>query len=193
MTVDKRKKEDRELIQQALQGNQSAYESLLKRYKDLVYSVMYKMVRNPQEAEDLTQEAFMKAFNALASFNEEFAFSTWLMKIATNNCIDLLRRRKLKTMSIDEPVQYKDEKVQIELPDREATPEKKILTRERAQIINEAIESLPPRYKHVIVLRHKEEKSYEEIADILNLPLGTVKARIFRAREMLNQKLKDKL
>jgi len=193
MIVDKRKKEDRELIQQALQGNQSAYESLLKRYKDLVYSVMYKMVRNPQEAEDLTQEAFMKAFNALASFNEEFAFSTWLMKIATNNCIDLLRRRKLKTMSIDEPVQYKDEKVKIELPDREATPEKKILTSERAQIINEAIESLPPRYKHVIVLRHKEEKSYEEIADILNLPLGTVKARIFRAREMLNQKLKDKL
>lgn len=193
MANEARKAEDKKLIKLALQGEQKAFESLVSKYKDLVYSVMYKMVRNPQEAEDLTQEAFMKAFKALESFNEEFAFSTWLMKIATNNCIDLLRRKKLRTTSIDQPIQYKDDSLQMEIPDRAPTPEKQILSSERARIINEAIDSLPPRYKHVIVLRHKEEKSYEEIAEILNLPLGTVKARIFRAREMLNKKLKDKL
>ncbi len=152
---------------------------------------MIKMVRNPQEAEDLCQEAFIKAFNALASFNEEFAFSTWLMKIATNNCIDFLRKKKLRTYSIDEPIQYKDDQVQIELPDHDPTPEKQMLNEERSNLIDEAIQSLPPRYRHVIVLRHKEEKSYEDIAEILKLPLGTVKARIFRAREMLNKKIRD--
>jgi RNA polymerase sigma-70 factor (ECF subfamily) len=154
---------------------------------------MYKMVRNPQEAEDLTQEAFMKAFNSLESFNEEYAFSTWLMKIASNNCIDYLRKRKLKTYSIHDQIQYKDEKIEIELPDQEPTPEKFILQTERKNMIEDAINELPERYRYVIILRHKEEKSYEEISEILNLPLGTVKAQIFRAREILNKKLRSML
>ena len=191
MTVDEKKLKDQALIQAARQGDQKAYEELLTKYRSLVYHVMIKMVRNPQEAEDLTQEAFIKAFNALASFNEEYAFSTWLMKIATNNCIDFLRKRKLRTYSIDEPMQYKDEQVSIELPDHDPTPEKRLLSEERKKMIDEAIDSLPPRYRHVIVLRHKEEKSYEEIAELLELPLGTVKARIFRAREMLNKKIRQ--
>ncbi len=191
MGVDERKLEDRRLIKQARAGDQKAFEKLLKKYRNLVYHVMMRMVRNPQEAEDLCQEAFIKAFGALASFNEEFAFSTWLMKIATNNCIDFLRKKKLRTYSIDEPIQYKEEKVQVELPDREPSPERQMLDEERSKMINDAIQSLPPRYRHVIVLRHKEEKSYEEIAELLKLPLGTVKARIFRAREMLNKKIKD--
>lgn len=191
MTNDARKLEDRRLIQAAQKGDQKAFESLLMKYRNLVYHVMYKMVRNPQEAEDLTQEAFIKAFNALASFKEEFAFSTWLMKIATNNCIDFLRKRKLQTYSIDEPLQYKDQEVKIELPASDPTPEKRLLTAERKQMIDDAIDSLPPRYRQVIILRHKEEKSYEEIAELLELPLGTVKARIFRAREMLNKRIKD--
>lgn len=191
MDVDERKIEDQRLIKLAREGDQKAFETLLKKYRNLVYHVMIKMVRNPQEAEDLSQEAFIKAFNALASFNEEFAFSTWLMKIATNNCIDYLRKKKLRTYSIDEPLQYKEEQVQIELPDHDPTPEKSLLNEERSKLINEAIQSLPPRYRHVIVLRHQEEKSYEDIAEILKLPLGTVKARIFRAREMLNKKIRD--
>ncbi len=191
MTINERKVEDKKLIQRALSGDQKAYTALLKKYRNLVYNVMHKMVRNPQEAEDLTQEAFVKAFRALQNFNDEFAFSTWLMKIATNNCIDLLRKNKLRTMSIDEPIQYKDEKVRFQLPDREPTPEKQVLRSERAGIINRAIEGLPERYRTVIVLRHRQEKSYEEISEELNLPLGTVKARIFRAREMLNKKLKN--
>ena len=191
MDADERKKEDRQLIQSARSGDEKAFEKLLKKYRNLVYSVMVRMVRNPQEAEDLTQEAFIKAFGALQSFNEEYAFSTWLMKIASNNCIDFLRKKKLRTQSIDEPVKYKDESLQFELPDREPTPERKMLNTERSRMINDAIEALPRRYREVIILRHKEEKSYEEIAELLQLPLGTVKARIFRAREMLNKSIRD--
>lgn len=191
MSVDEKRAEDRRLIRLARGGDQKAFEALLKKYRNLVYHVMMKMVRNPQEAEDLSQEAFIKAFKALASFNEEFAFSTWLMKIATNNCIDYLRKKKLKTYSIDEPIKYKDEQVQMELPAADPSPERQLLNSERSVLIEEAIQSLPPRYRHVIVLRHQEEKSYEDIAEILKLPLGTVKARIFRAREMLNKKIKD--
>lgn len=191
MDVEQRKIEDQKLIARARNGDQKAYEELMIKYRNLVYHVMIKMVRNPQEAEDLLQEAFIKAFKALASFNEEYAFSTWLMKIATNNCIDFLRKKKLKTFSIDEPVKYKEDQVKIEVPDVDPTPEKYLLAEERSKILDDAIQSLPPRYRHVIVLRHKEEKSYEEISDILKLPLGTVKARIFRAREMLNKKVKD--
>ena len=151
------------------------------------------MVKNVQDAEDLTQEAFIKAFNSLASFNEEYAFSTWLYKIATNNCIDYFRKRKLQMYSLDKPIQYKDSELQHEIPDPDFNAEKTILTSERNQLIREAIETLPKKYYIAIVLRHTEEKSYEEIAAILKLPLGTVKARIFRAREMLNKALKEKL
>jgi len=189
MENDKRQ-EDKRLIEMALQGDEKAFETLLHKYRNLVFSIMVKMVRNHQEAEDLTQEAFMKAFNSLSSFNDEFAFSTWLMKIASNNCIDFLRKRKLRTYSIHEPIQYKDEKIEIDIPDHEPTPEKQLLQSERAKMIQSAIDELPERYRYVILLRHKEEKSYEEISEILNLPLGTVKAQIFRAREILNKKLK---
>jgi len=191
MDDQRRRKEDRALIQAALNGDEKAYETLLSKYKNLVYTIMIKMVRNPQEAEDLTQEAFMKAFNSLASFNEEFAFSTWLMKIATNNCIDFLRKKKLRTYSIHEPIQYKDEKIEIDMADTEPSPEKSLLQEERKKVLENAVKELPERYRYVIILRHKDEKSYEEIAEILNLPLGTVKAQIFRAREMLNKKLKQ--
>lgn len=188
---EEKRQEDKRLIRAALHGDEKAFESLLNKYKNLVFTIMLKMVRNPQEAEDLTQEAFMKAFHSLSSFNDEFAFSTWLMKIATNNCIDFLRKRKLKTYSIHQPLQYKDEQIEIELPDQEPGPEKTLLQTERGKIIQEAIDQLPERYRYVILLRHKEEKSYEEIAEIMNLPLGTVKAQIFRAREILNKKLNE--
>jgi len=151
------------------------------------------MVRNQHEAEDLTQEAFIKVYNSLNSFNEEYAFSTWLFKIATNNCIDYFRKRKLQTLSLDKPIQYKDSEMQQEYPDPELNAEKILIARERSRIIHEAINSLPKKYYRAIDLRHRAEKSYEEIAEILDLPLGTVKARIFRAREMLNKLLKDKL
>jgi len=151
------------------------------------------MVHNQQEAEDLTQETFIKAYNSIASFNEEYAFSTWLFKIATNNCIDFFRKRKLRTYSMDQTVRYKDDEIQVEYADDEPNIERNLISGEKSRIIQLAIKQLPEKYRTAILLRHQEEKSYEEIADIMGLPLGTVKARIFRAREMLYKSLKDRL
>ena len=181
------KENDSELINKAKNGDSKAYEGLLKKYRNSVYNLVYRMVHDIEEAEDLTQEAFIKAFHSLASFNEDYAFSTWLYKI------DFFRKRKLQTYSLDKPVQYKDSEIQHEIPDPDLNPEKSILARERSRTIQEAIKTLPEKYYIAIVLRHNEEKSYEEIAEILNLPLGTVKARIFRAREMLNKALRERL
>ena len=182
-----------ELIKKAIEGDESAYKNLLENYRGAIYNLIYKMVRNKEETEDLVQEAFMKAFKALPSFNEEYAFSTWLYKIAVNNCIDHMRKKKLQTYSINKPVQSKDGELDREFPDTSMSPDKSILSEERASIIETAIDELPENYKTAIILRHSEEKSYEEISKILNIPLGTVKARIFRAREMLKKKLKGKI
>ncbi|MFQ5708604.1 MAG: RNA polymerase sigma factor [bacterium] len=181
------------LIKKAIEGDETAYKELLDNYRGAIFNLLYKMVRNREETEDLVQEAFMKAFKALPSFNEEYAFSTWLYKIAINNCIDHIRKKRLKTYSIDKPVSAKDGELGREFPDTSMSPDKDLLSEEKSNIIEAAIGELPKNYKTVIVLRHAEEKSYEEIAEILNIPLGTVKARIFRAREMLKKKLKGTL
>jgi RNA polymerase sigma-70 factor (ECF subfamily) len=186
-------KVDTTLIQRAVQGDQKAYAEILQEYRGRIYNLVYRMVRNREEAEDLVQEAFVKAFSSLASFNAEYAFSTWLYKIAINNCIDHLRRKKLKTYSMDKPVQSQDGEFSREFPDVSLSPDKPLLAKERSSLIERAIDGLPEKYRVVIILRHNEERSYEEIADLLSLPLGTVKARIFRAREMLKKKLKHQL
>jgi len=183
---------DRILIKDALQGNQRAYDELINKYRGSVYNLVYRMIENRQEAEDIVQETFIKAFNALKTFNEEFAFSTWLFKIATNNCIDTLRKRKLQTYSLDTPVQTKNGEVSRDFADDRYSPEKSTISTESTSIILEAVEALPQKYQHVINMRHREDKSYEEISEILNIPIGTVKARIFRARELLKKKLKER-
>lgn len=187
------KSQDSQLISKAKSGDENALEELLGKYKVAVYNLIYRMVKDKQEAEDLTQETFIKTFKSLPSFNEEYAFSTWIFKIATNNCIDFFRKRKLKTYSIDKPIQYKTSEIQQDHPDPDLNAEKSMMAQERSKLIKLAIDTLPNKYNEAIVLRHQQEKSYEEIAEILDLPLGTVKARIFRAREMLNKALKDKL
>ena len=187
------KQKEFEIIRQAKEGDSNACDQIIRKYKISVYNLIYRMVRNKQEAEDLTQEAFIKVFNSLSSFNEEYAFTTWLYKIATNNCIDFFRKRKLQTYSIDKPIKYKDSEIQHDIPDPDLNPEKYVLARERSRMIQDAINSLPKKYYIVIKLRHQEEKSYEEISELLHLPLGTIKARIFRAREMLNKILKGRI
>jgi RNA polymerase sigma factor (sigma-70 family) len=190
---EKQKKEDFALIAKAIAGEQRAYKDLMGRYQSQIFSLMYRMVHSTAEAEDLVQEAFMKAFSSLSNFNYEYAFSTWLYKIATNNCIDHLRKKKLQTLSIDTPMMYKDTSYHIEIPDLTYYPEKEMIRNERNSIIKVAIDELPEKYKTVIFLRHSEELSYEEISAMLKIPIGTVKARIFRAREMLNKFLKGKI
>jgi RNA polymerase sigma-70 factor (ECF subfamily) len=185
--------EDKELIRLALDGQQDAYKRIMQKYRNSIYHLIVRMIGYQHEAEDLTQEAFIKAFNSLASFNDEFAFSTWLYKIATNNCIDHLRKRKLKTFSIDKPIDGHDGEQGFEIPDATYQPDSDILQSQQSRTIQSAIDSLPDKYQRVIVMRHQEEKSYEEIAEELNLPLGTVKAHIFRAREMLYKQLRGRV
>ena len=184
---------DIELIQRALSGEQHAYREILKRYRAPLYNLLFRMVRDKMETEDLVQEAFIKAFGSLATFNDEYAFSTWLYKIAINNCIDHLRKKRLKTFSLDKPIDSSDGDIKREIPDLTYQPDHTLLSKEKDKLIADAIQNLPEKYRISIVLRHNEDKSYEEISQILKIPLGTVKARIFRAREMLKKQLKHKL
>ncbi len=185
--------EDAQLIQDALAGDELAFGRLRQKYQNAIYNLISRMVRDRQEVEDLTQEAFIKAFTSLQTFNDEYAFSTWLYKIATNNCIDHIRRKKLQTFSIDKPLTSKDGEYTFELPDTSFEPDRDIIDSQRKAILKQAIASLPPKYRRVIELRHVEEREYQDIAKILKLPLGTVKAHIFRARELLYKYLRDKM
>ncbi len=187
------REEDAALIKRALKGDEKAFRRLRMKYYDAIYNAIYRMIHDKEEVSDLTQEAFIKAFTSLASFNEEYAFSTWLFKIATNNCIDYIRRKKLQTFSIDKPIESKDSDYTFEIPDSTYEADTELIANQRKKFLDDAIASLPPRYRQVIVLRHVEEKEYQEIAKLLKLPLGTVKAHIFRARELLYKKLRDKM
>ena len=185
--------EDSTLIQEALGGDSKAYTRLMAKHHDAIFNFIYRMVRNRQQVEDLTQEAFIKAFASLKNFNDEYAFSTWLYKIATNNSIDFIRKRKLQTYSIDKPIEAKDSDYTFELRDESYEADKELISGQRTKLLESAIKNLPEKYRAVIHMRHVEEKSYEEIADQLKLPIGTVKAHIFRAREMLYRGLKNKI
>ena len=185
--------EDSRLIQEALAGNAKSYKKLMHKYHDAIFNFIFKMVRDRQQVEDLTQEAFIKAFSSLKNFNDEYAFSTWLYKIATNNSIDFIRKRKLQVYSIDKPIESKDSDYTFELPDESYEADKELISDQRTKLLNDAIAKLPEKYKKVIRLRHVEEKSYEEIAEALKLPIGTIKAHIFRAREVLYRSLKDRI
>ncbi len=180
-----------QLINDALAGEQQAFSAIVQRYRAQIYHFILKMVKDRAQAEDLTQETFIKAFRALASFNSNYAFSTWLYKIAANNCIDYFRKKKLATTSIDTPIPAKDGELRRDFPDHRESPESQLISKERTNQIQQAIASLPGKYRQAIILRHSQDRSYEEIAEELNLPLGTVKVRIFRAREMLKSKLKE--
>ncbi|HEY6953393.1 MAG TPA: sigma-70 family RNA polymerase sigma factor [Bacteroidota bacterium] len=187
------REEDAALIKRALKGDQNAFKRLRLKYYDAIYNAVYRMIRDKEEVTDLTQEAFIKAFTSLASFNDEYAFSTWLFKIATNNSIDYIRRKRLQTFSIDKPIESKDSDYTFEIPDTTYEADSELISGQRKKLLDDAIASLPPRYRQVIILRHVDEKEYQEIAEMLKLPLGTVKAHIFRARELLYKKLRDKM
>ncbi len=187
------KLEDFRVVRRAIDGDQTAFKFLMKKYHDAIYNLIYKMVLDKADVEDLTQEAFIKAFNSIRSFNFEFAFSTWLYKIATNNCIDYLRKKKIRTFSIDKPIETKDGEMEYEIPDSTFIPDKEVIFDQKKTVLEQAVAHLPEKYQRVIIMRHQEEKSYEEIADELDMPLGTVKAHIFRAREILYKALKDKI
>ena len=181
------------LVQRALtNGDQKAYAELVSRYRESVFYMLLKMVNNKDDAEDLTIEAFGKAFKRLHQYTPNFAFSTWLFKIATNNCIDFLRKKRKDTFSIDRT--FEDEEggemmmdLRSELPD----PEENVMKKQKLLMLRDVVEKLKPRYRTLIEMRYFQELSYEEISKELELPLGTVKAQLFRAREFLYQIMKN--
>lgn len=189
-------KRDFTLIQEAKEGNQKAYTELLGIYHDSLYFLMLKMTGNEQDAEDLTIEAFEKAFRNLSSYSPSFAFSTWLFKVATNNCIDFLRTRKIKesqSLSIDASQNGNDEDnyKKITIIEESLNPEEKVIQSQKRELLNMLIAKLPEDYRNILNLRHFKGLAYSEIAEELQIPIGTVKARLFRSRDLLQSILKE--
>ena len=186
-------KYDYDLVQKALKtGDQNAYAELMDRYRDSIYYMLLKMVNNKDDAEDLTIEAFGKAFNRLELYTPNFAFSTWLFKIASNNAIDFIRRRKKNTMSINQSIGGEDgDELYMDLKSSDLTPEEISIKEQKIQYLRNLVSKLKPRYRQLIEMRYFQQLAYEEIATELDLPLGTVKAQLFRARDMLFQVLKN--
>lgn len=180
-------KRDYHLVQAAQDGDQKAFAELLGYYKDAIYYMLLKMANNKSDAEDLTIEAFGKAFKNISLYTPSYAFSTWLFKIATNNCIDFLRKKKMlkKHVSIDKDLEDNDFDMGITLQATNPDPEENLIIKQKEKLLHTVINKLNPRYRKLIIMRYFEGLSYAEIAEQLDLPIGTVKARLFRSRELL--------
>ena len=192
-TFTPKARRDYGLIREAVEcGSQRAYAELLENYKESLYTLMLKMANNPHDAEDLTIEAFGKAFRNLSQYTSEYAFSTWLFKIASNNCVDFLRKKRLSFFEVDKGHRIPDrnEELFFELNDQAPNPEERLFDKEKTSEIRRLVNTLKPRYRRLIELRYYEEFSYEEIAKELNLPMGSVKAMLFRAKYMLQAVMK---
>jgi len=180
------------LVELARKGDQKAYAELLGRYRDAIFYMLLKMVNNSCDAEDLTIEAFGKAFKNINQYSPNFAFSTWLFKIATNNCIDFIRKRRGNVISLDHSIHDDNSDspsthIQSDSPD----PEAHMINQQKIKLLRDVVNKLKPRYRKLVELRYFNEYSYEEISHELNLPIGTVKAQLFRARELLYNILKN--
>ncbi|HEU4649416.1 MAG TPA: sigma-70 family RNA polymerase sigma factor, partial [Gemmatimonadales bacterium] len=186
-------KTDQEIVALARAGQEAAYRELIRRYERPIFSLLFRMVRDRELAEDLAQETFIKALNAIESYRPEFKFSSWIFKIANNSAIDHLRRRELDTLSLEgSPHAETPEAIEataLQIGDRQESPLDEVAARELGGQIEAAIAQLRPEYRSCILLRHVEGRAYEEIAQMLNLPLGTVKTYIHRARNELRQLL----
>jgi len=182
------------LIDRAVEeGDEKAYAELMKRYKTPVYHMILKMIRNVDDAEDLTIEAFAKAFRNLHKFKKDFTFSTWLFRIATNNTIDFIRKKKLDTFSLNTSLKNDDgDNVNIDLEDHNLDPQEEAIKVQKIELVHLFVGKLPPKYQRLVRLRYFDELSYDEIARELEAPLGTVKAQLHRARELMYGLLKGK-
>ena len=180
---------DIKLVERAVGGDQSAFAELLSRYRDSIYFLLLKMVGSKIEAEDLTIETFGKAFKSLEQYSTNFAFSTWLLKIASNNAIDFLRRRRAMIVSIDGD--EKEDSHPINIVDNGLSPAEEMIKSQMVDAVRAVVKELKPRYRQLVEMRYFQELSYEEISEQLSIPLGTVKAQLFRSRELLYNMLKN--
>ena len=193
--LSEKAQKDYELVIRATKKkDQQAFAELMDKYKDSIYYMLLKMVNNNDDAEDLTLEAFGKAFNRLHQYTPNFAFSTWLFKIATNNCIDFLRKKKKNVMSVDNRIPNNDgDDFMFEIKSEGMTPEQLAMNDQKIQLMRQYVKKLKPRYEILVEMRYFKEMSYDEISNELNLPLGTVKAQLFRAREFLYNIMKHSI
>lgn len=173
---------DIQLIDECINGNSTAFEEIVRRYKKLVYSVVYKMIPDKEEVNDISQEVFIRLYKSLERYNPEFKMSTWIVKITTNLCLDTLRKRKQDTVTLDDAVGISSSC---------DTPEQAFIKCQRTELINKAINELPDKYKILVVLFHNKGMSYEEMTKVLNEPMSIIKNRLYRARLMLRDKLES--
>jgi RNA polymerase sigma-70 factor (ECF subfamily) len=191
-TLSERAQNDYDNVLRAIDGCQKSYKTLMDRYRHSVFHMMLKMVNNRDDAEDLMLEAFGKAFNKLPSYAPNYAFSTWLFKIAINNCIDHIRKKRLKMLSIDDPLEPNgSHDFSNNLRASSLDPEEIIIREQRLDLVHALMDKLSLKYKLMIELRFFEGLSYDEIAKELEIPLGTVKAQLFRAKEIMYNHLQN--
>lgn len=183
---------DFHVVCRAKEGDQKAYAELMQRYKDSIYFMALKMVNNKDDAMDLTVETFGKAFENLDKYKPDFAFSTWLFRIATNNCIDFIRKKRINIVSLHSLTDDDGEERQFEMRSETLNPEETSIRKQENEKLKNIVDQLPLRYRKLIILRYFEEQSYEEIAQQLDLPLGTVKAQLYRARDLLGNVMNRK-
>lgn len=171
---------DYEIIKQCLDGRQEAFSELVTRYKKLIYSVVFNILRDKQEVNDVAQEAFIRLYRNLGRYNPEYKFSTWAVRITTNLCLDILRKKKTELLPVEEIGTLSGDY---------DTPEDHFLDKERNRIVMKAVEELPDKYRIPVVLFHQKGLSYEEMCKVLNEPMSIIKNRLYRARLMLREKL----
>ena len=187
--------DDYGLVREAIDScNQRAYSILVERYRDALHATMLKMVNNREDADDLVIEAFSKAFFRLPTYSPEFAFSTWLFKIAINNSIDFIRRKKMRLISLDEPTEKDSSSKNIadNISAGSPNPEECFIQKQNIGQMRHVISKLSTKYRLMLEMRYFEDMSYQEIADDLGLPIGTVKAQLFRAKELLHEMMRNK-
>ena len=175
--------DERGWLEQARQGDKAAFGKLIEAYQGPVYNLAYRMLNNSREAEEAAQEAFIRAWTRLASYNPNHKFSTWMLSITSNYCIDLIRKRRAILLSIDEPLPAHPSL----MSEKESGPEGKAIAADRETTVQNLLEKLPEEYRQAVVLRYWYEHSYEEIADIMQTSVSAIKSRLFRARRLMPQ------
>jgi RNA polymerase sigma-70 factor, ECF subfamily len=182
---------DEQLVAGALRGDPDAFGLIVGRYESRLVNYLYRLVRSTEDAHDLAQEVFLKVYQALDRFDPQYRFSTWLFRVAQNAAIDLIRRQRLKLVSMSRESPEGGEERDWDFASGDPTPYGDLRNRERGSAIQQAVDALPWEYRELILLRHFGELSYEEIATMKRLPLGTVKNKLFRGRQMLKERLGD--
>lgn len=193
--VNKALEDEKKLIKQSISGDVSSFEQLINQYQKMAYNVAYRIMGNEEDAKDMTQEALIKVYKKLKTFRMDASFSTWLYRIVMNTCKDDLRKKKMKTISIDKTYDTGSGEVQMEIEDDKLGPEDRLIQKETQGFVQEALQEIPEANRIVLVLRDIKGMSYDEISEVLDLPKGTVKSRINRGRQALkdviNKKGKD--